>query len=107
MPRFRLPPLPSSQASPTQKARAKARAAVWGAGGCDPPAGGLGAAPSGRFTFGARCGHRVAAASLSLPRALFYHTLSEQSGFSVGDDGDLMSLLTRLAAVKAESAARR
>ena len=44
----------------------------------------------------------MAAASLSLPRELFYHTLSEQSGFEVGDDGDLMSLLTRLAAVKAE-----
>ena len=39
-------------------------------------------------------GTGVAAASLSLPRELFYHTLSEQSG--------LMSLLTRLAAVKAE-----
>ena len=47
-------------------------------------------------------GTGVAAASLSLPRELFYHTLSEQSGFEVGDDGDLMSLLTRLAAVKAE-----
>ena len=28
--------------------------------------------------------------------------MSEQSGFEVGDDGDLMSLLTKLAAVKAE-----
>ena len=47
-------------------------------------------------------GTGVAAASLHLPRDLFYHTLSEQSGFTVGDDGDLMSLLTHLAAVKTE-----
>ena len=47
-------------------------------------------------------GTGVATARLGLPRELFYHTLSEQSGFEVGDDGDLMSLLTRLAAVKAE-----
>ena len=47
-------------------------------------------------------GTGVAAAPLGLPRELFYQTLSEQSGFSVSDDGDLMSLLTKLAAVKAE-----
>ena len=47
-------------------------------------------------------GTGVAAAELRLPRELFYHTLSEQSGFAVTDDGDLMSLLTRLATVKAE-----
>ena len=47
-------------------------------------------------------GTGVAAATLGLPRELFYQTLSEQSGFSVSDDGDLMSLLTRLSAVKAE-----
>ena len=41
-------------------------------------------------------------ARLALPRELFYQTLSEQSGFEVADDGDLMSLLTKLAAVKAE-----
>ena len=33
---------------------------------------------------------------------MFYRTLSEQSGFDVGDDGDLMSLLTKLAGVKTE-----
>ena len=44
-------------------------------------------------------GTGVTAARLSLPRALFYQTLSEQSGFQVSDDGDLMSLLTRLADV--------
>ena len=47
-------------------------------------------------------GTGVAAATLGLPRELFSQTLSEQSGFSVSDDGDLMSLLTRLSAVKAE-----
>ena len=47
-------------------------------------------------------GTGVAAAVLHLPRELFYQTLSQQSGFDVADDGDLMSLLTRLASVKAE-----
>ena len=47
-------------------------------------------------------GTGVATATLCLPRELFYHTLSEQSGFEVADDGDLMSLLTRLAEVKKE-----
>ena len=47
-------------------------------------------------------GTGVACARLALPRELFYKTLSEQSGFQVADDGDLMSLLTKLAAVKAE-----
>ena len=44
-------------------------------------------------------GTGVAAARLTLPRTLFYQTLSERSGFQVSDDGDLMSLLTRLADV--------
>ena len=44
-------------------------------------------------------GTGIAVARVSLPRALFYRTLSEQSGFDVSDDGDLMSLLTRLAEV--------
>ncbi len=47
-------------------------------------------------------GTGVASATLCLPRELFYKTLSEQSGFEVVDDGDLMSLLTRLSEVKAE-----
>ena len=41
-------------------------------------------------------------AHLELRRELFYSTLSEQSGFTVSDDGDLVSLLTELAAVKKE-----
>ena len=47
-------------------------------------------------------GSGLVTAELQLPRALFYHTLSEQSGFAVGDDGDLMSLLTQLSSVKTE-----
>jgi len=47
-------------------------------------------------------GTGIATAELLLPRELFYQTLSEQSGFTVADDGDLMSLLTTLAGVKAE-----
>ena len=41
-------------------------------------------------------------ANLELPRALFYETISTQSGFTIADDGDLMSLLTSLAGVKRE-----
>ena len=39
-------------------------------------------------------------AALELPRGRFYETLSQQSGFQVEDDGDLMALLTQLAQVK-------
>ena len=49
-----------------------------------------------------RLGEGVAAADVQLPRALFYQTLSERSGFPVRDDGDLMNLLTELSSVKAE-----
>ena len=41
-----------------------------------------------------------AAARLELPRALFYSTISQQSGFQIRDDGDLLSLLTELSKVK-------
>ena len=43
-----------------------------------------------------------AVAALELPRSLFYDTISAQSGFSIADDGDLMSLLTELSGVKRE-----
>ena len=46
-------------------------------------------------------GTGVSAAALDLPRGLFYATLSQQSGFQIEDDGDLLSLLTQLAQVKA------
>ena len=45
-------------------------------------------------------GTGIAQAELELPRGLFYETLSQQSGFQVEDDGDLMALLTQLAGVK-------
>ncbi|MCC8182133.1 MAG: stage IV sporulation protein A [Clostridiales bacterium] len=47
-------------------------------------------------------GRGVARATVEVPRALFYETLSQQSGFSIGDDGDLIQLLTQLASVKRE-----
>ena len=51
---------------------------------------------------GIQLGSGVANAELQLPRVLFYRTLSEQSGFPIGNDGDLMSLLTELSSVKSE-----
>jgi len=39
---------------------------------------------------------------LDFPESLFYQILSEKSGFPVADDGDLMTLLQSLAAVKRE-----
>ena len=47
-------------------------------------------------------GQGRATARLELPRTLFYDTISAQSGFTIADDGDLMSLLTDLAGVKRE-----
>ena len=47
-------------------------------------------------------GNGVACAELQLPRVLFYRTLSEQSGFPINDDGDLLSLLSELSSVKSE-----
>ena len=45
-------------------------------------------------------GQGVAQANIRLPRSLFYTTLSQRSGLSVADDGDLMELLTDLAEVR-------
>ncbi|MBR3641761.1 MAG: stage IV sporulation protein A, partial [Oscillibacter sp.] len=47
-------------------------------------------------------GKGVAAATLTLPRELFYKTLTERSGFAISDDGDLMKLLTELSGIKTE-----
>jgi len=47
-------------------------------------------------------GSGVAVANLECPQRLFYDTLSEQSGFQVADDGDLMELLSALSEVKTE-----
>ena len=41
-----------------------------------------------------------AAAELQVHRKLFYETLTQRSGLAISDDGDLMELLTELAAVK-------
>ena len=61
----------------------------------------MGAAASAAVT-SISLGSGVAAARLELPRSLFYGTLSEQSGFDIHDDGDLLELLTRLSHVKSE-----
>ena len=47
-------------------------------------------------------GTGLSVARLDLPRELFYDTLSQQSGFTIHDDGDLMDLLSGLAKVKSE-----
>ena len=47
-------------------------------------------------------GTGIVSATLHLPRELFYLTLSQESGFQINDDGDLMSLLTELSTVKQE-----
>ncbi len=39
---------------------------------------------------------------LALPKTLYYDTLSEQSGFDIHDDGQLLTLLTQLHAVQAD-----
>lgn len=41
-------------------------------------------------------------ARLELPRSLFYDTLSQQTGFALHSDGELLALLERLAVVQAE-----
>ncbi len=47
-------------------------------------------------------GRGSAEIEISLPRELYYQTISQQSGFEIRDDGDLMALLTELKAVKGE-----
>ena len=42
--------------------------------------------------------------TLQLPRALYYETLSQQSGFTITDDGQLLDLLTRLHGIEREYA---
>ena len=39
---------------------------------------------------------------IEFPRSLYYQTISEQSGFPIQNDGDLLSLLTQLRDVKTE-----
>ena len=40
--------------------------------------------------------------AVDFPRELYYQTISEQSGFPIRSDGDLMSLLTEMRGVKSE-----
>lgn len=44
----------------------------------------------------------IAEAEIQLPREAFYQTISQQSGLTVNDDGDVMQLLTELGRVKGE-----
>lgn len=39
---------------------------------------------------------------IEMPRSLYYHIISEKSGFEISDDSDLMHLLTELYAVKSD-----
>lgn len=57
---------------------------------------------SGHALLSIALGSGQAAATLELPRSLFYETLSQRSGFPISDDGDLIDLLTQLAQVKTE-----
>ena len=57
---------------------------------------------SGFTVRGMELGTGIVQAALELPRSLFYQTISQQSGFQIGDDGDLIGLLTELAKVKAK-----
>ncbi|MBQ4369471.1 MAG: stage IV sporulation protein A [Oscillospiraceae bacterium] len=47
-------------------------------------------------------GTGTAEAEIELPRSMFYATLSEESGFDITDDGDLMSVLSDIAGSKSE-----
>ena len=40
--------------------------------------------------------------TVEFPRSLYYETISEQSGFSIQNDGDLMALLTEMSGIKSE-----
>jgi stage IV sporulation protein A len=49
-----------------------------------------------------KAGSGTVLAEAELPRELFYSTLSERSGFTVSDDGDLLKLLTDMSGIKSE-----
>ena len=51
---------------------------------------------------GVDLGTGISSVRIGLPRTLFYDTLSQQSGFEISDDGDLLPLLIRLAGIKEE-----
>ena len=49
-----------------------------------------------------RMGTGAAEISVELPRDLYYRTISQQSGFDIADDGDLMALRTEMSGIKNE-----
>lgn len=51
---------------------------------------------------GIEMGSGAVTAKIELPRSLYYKTISEQCGFEIRDDGDLMSLLTHVRDIKAD-----
>ena len=57
---------------------------------------------TGASVTGMKLGSGCCQARLELPRSLFYDTLSQQTGFALRSDGELLALLERLAVVQAE-----
>ena len=57
---------------------------------------------TGAAVTGMKLGSGCCQARLELPRSLFYDTLSQQTGFALHSDGELLALLERLAVVQAE-----
>ncbi len=63
---------------------------------------GSGESISRAYVSAMKLGTGAAGVTLELPRELYYRTISEQSGFTIGDDGDLMALLTEMSGIKSE-----
>lgn len=57
---------------------------------------------TGASVTGMKLGSGCCQARLELPRSLFYDTLSQQTGFALHSDGELLALLERLTVVQAE-----
>lgn len=57
---------------------------------------------TGASVTGMKLGSGCCQARLELPRSLFYDTLSQQTGFALHSDGELLALLERLAVIQAE-----
>lgn len=57
---------------------------------------------TGASVTGMKLGSGCCQARLELPRSLFYDILSQQTGFALHSDGELLALLERLAVVQAE-----
>lgn len=57
---------------------------------------------TGASVTGMKLGSGCCQARLDLPRSLFYDTLSQQTGFALHSDGELLALLERLSVVQAE-----